>query len=174
MDGFTNGKIVMEHLPCGAMLYDEVSIDGGKTYNVAFLIKEENEIIQKFSRPIPVLLEAGLFKINNVMPVVVMLNFCNNKDFLYEVWFNFCTPHGEQCMRKLAAQDDILLIITDEHNNERRKVRIKNNIKDEFIEFVMRISSFPKWEFNEFDIQREELYKIYPSMEMLWNEMGKK
>jgi hypothetical protein len=154
----------------GSMLLHEIVTD--KDFEVAILIKEETKYITRYPNKLDIELRLGMFRIDNVMVVPVMLLINNDYEMLYESYFNYYAEGNKRMLNLLQSQDDLHLLFFDEQNEKARAVKFKNTIKDEIKEINMRLSSTKSWSMNEFDIAKEKSYELYPTPEYLWRGLN--
>ena len=76
---------------------------------------------------------------------------------------------GKKSFRDLTKQDNIVFAFYDSFGNEVRKIGIKNNLKEQFQDFIEHIESLDVWSISDFDRERNNLYRDYPTPLDLWN-----
>jgi hypothetical protein len=162
----------LENIIEGQMLFDLVSEDT-VTYDFTFIIKETMDFINKYPHNPKIELRTGLLKIDNIQIVPMMILVNQDYDMMYECTLNIFNPVNESMclLKQLGKQDFIPIIFFNPANNPVRKLMIKNNIQEFFEEVIMRMSSFPAWEMDEFDKAKQVMYKNFSTPKLLWNAL---
>ena len=156
----------------GQMLFDLVS-ENTVTYDFTFLIKDTSDFINKYPHNPKIELRTGLLKIDKIQIIPMMILVNKDFDMLYECTLNVFNPINESMclLKQLVKQEFIPIIFFNLANEPVRKLLIKNNIQEFFEEVIMRLSSFPAWEMDEFDKAKQVMYKNFSTPQLLWNAL---
>lgn len=98
---------------------------------------------------------------------MVMVNF--DTDMMYETMFNYYQPSGgDQYLQALQNQDNIKLLFYNERNQEARRIRINNRLRQDVQTLTKRLEAAKPWSMKEFDRAKEVLYQNFPTGMDLW------
>lgn len=161
------------YTPPGVMVYDLISFDDGPI-EFSFHIKEETNYIFRHQNPL-IEVRMGMMQYKNVyiIPMMVQVNF--DEEMMYETMFNYHqTSGGEPYLHALQQQDNIYLIFYDEKNKESRRIRIKNQFKQDVQQFTNILKTTEPWSMEDFDRAKEQLYANFPTGMDLWRAIDEK
>jgi hypothetical protein len=172
---YTTNPFSEHNIQAGQMIYNLVSMDEGKTFQFAFLIKEETKYINRHKYKPSIEVRIGLIKETNVLAIPMMVLVNKDFDMLYEGFFNYYqdSGFGKEYLKALSTQDKIYLIFYNENNEDVRTIELNNLIKDDMMEFGMRLYNSKQWSMHDFDIAKEKIYKKYNSPMLLWENLNK-
>lgn len=156
----------------GIMLYTTVIPKDTKRQEFCLVIREESRYLKKLRNNPVFQIRTGLFNMNNVliMPILVLVN--RNFDMLYECMFNYYQESGgHNFIDLLSNQKRILVSFFNDDGKIERKIALNNNLKN-INEIKNLLNNYPAWSMKEFDIAKSELYKKYGSPQELWYAMS--
>lgn len=164
---------VLKTLPCGSMLYARAAFLGLSDFATYFAIKEEPRFLKRLSSRPAISVRTGLFYYGGVALVPFMMRAGGDNNMLYESWLNYFASGdaGKKAFDDLATQDEIIFIFYDPQGNEARKLSIKNSLRAQFRLFIDHIESLGPWTMDDFNRERENLYRDYPTPQDLWNAL---
>ncbi len=150
----------------GTAIFGSISIDGRKI-QTDFLIQEHIKYIASIPRNARVVFRGGLYIVDNVYLVPIMLRIGNNSDLLYETWWNYSSPYNQRHFERMAKQDEINLHLYYS-NSHLKIIRVPNILREAFQKYCMKLKNTGDWDMKTFDNARDKLYRRYPTPMSLW------
>lgn len=148
----------------GSMIYSRVEMDG--TTQTALLIREERDIIDHLGKNPVLELRFGVFHEQGVVLVTLMLKADNE---LYEAWVNFHAVGGAEALADLSTQSTLPIVLYTKRPRPERTLGIPNRLRLAVANAAELCRSASAWEMRDFDIAREGVYRLYPSVQALWD-----
>jgi hypothetical protein len=161
---------LVKRLMPGLMIYGRAKEKAEDDWTIIFLIREEEKYIKRLKYNPVLQVRMGLYDVNGVMPVVLMLKA--GEDMLYDGWLNYHSPDGEENIRCLMRQERLIFQFYDRYEC-RRTLAAENSIKEIMHDQVEEIKKCRPWSMKAFDRAKERLYEIYPTGQALWENMSK-
>jgi len=164
---------ILKIMPPRNMIYAHAVFEGNGDLETYFAIIEEPRFLKCLGKYPVLTVRTGLLYYNGVCLVPFMMRVDGNNDLLYESWLNYHSVGdiGKKSFRDLTKQDNIVFAFYDSFGNEVRKIGIKNNLKEQFQDFIEHIESLDVWSMSDFDRERNNLYRDYPTPLDLWNAL---
>lgn len=140
-------------------------------WKLVFLIKEGNEYIDKLKRRTDnyIELRVGYFNLPKVKPILIMIRF--DVDMLYDVWLNYHADGGKENFYCLLKQNELIFKFYDRQDC-RRTIAIPNRLKNDLAKYVSEIEKASPWSMRDFDMAKEQIYRKFPTGEILWRTLG--
>lgn len=161
-----NTENIISSAPTGAAIF-------GLTHRpeprADFLVREESSVIKKLTTT-KISLRARLFNKNNVALILIMFQIGNNPPRLFETFWNYYmeSEYGKMIFELMSTQDDIAVHLYGESGTIEQSILMNNSFRNFFKAAIKKIQDMPQWSVEQFDKEKEELHRIYPSIETLW------
>jgi len=157
--------------PAGKAIYGRVG-ESADSLRTSILIQEEMKYIKGLRTNPIVEIRSGLFDYSGIGLVAVMFKFNHDDDMIYETWWNYYqTGGGEKYFTDICQSPDLDLHIFCGQEKV-KSVRIYNSLKEPFMQKVVYLKSRKEWSMADFDRERENLYRKYPTVKELWDICG--
>ncbi len=136
---------------------------------IDFLIKEETSFINSLitSR---IVIRARLFIRNNVAVLLTMFQIGIENPHIYKVFWDYHIEgnRGKFAFELISNQEDIAFHLYGDSRTIEKSILTANSFKNFFKAATEKIKHLPPWKLEQFEREKEEILKIYPTIEKLW------
>lgn len=152
----------------GTMIFNP--IDVGRGWEFAFLIREEDRILDRLVGKGRIEFRVGVWPVDGVVLLPLMLRItADGNAIYYESWLNVADPESRECLRLLASQDRVLVLFYGDDGRRKRTeiINAGRSIYQQIYEALRPAS----WSMAAFDRARAKLCAKYTTPEALWNAL---
>ncbi len=92
---------------------------------------------------------------------------------LYETWMNY---HAEVCLPALAClalQEEISLHFFDDRSARAKVIAVPNQLRTFWRDTMRRLAKSPPWSLAAFDVARDRVLAMCPTVSDLWRSLGR-
>ncbi len=86
----------------------------------------------------------------------------------YETWWNWHNPYCHSCFEDIANQEMLRILFFVDNHNCQFSLEIQNDLKKHFTDYRKELEDLSSWSMDNFNLEREKIYKMYPSPQSLW------
>lgn len=139
---------------------------------IDFLIREETSFIEKLTSS-RITIRARLFILNNIGILLTMFKISSDVPHIYEVFWNYYSEgdRGKFAFDLMATQPDIAFHLYGDSQTIEKSILTANSFKNFFKSALEKIKKLPSWDSEQFEIQKQEILRIYPTKELLWEAL---
>ncbi|MCX7914397.1 MAG: hypothetical protein N2511_07420 [Thermodesulfovibrionales bacterium] len=136
---------------------------------IDFLIREETTFIEKLTKA-RISIRARLFIVNNIGILLTMFQINNELLNTYKVFWDYYLEgdRGRFAFDLMASQPDIAFHFYGNSKTIEKSILTANSFRNFFKAAIEKIKELPPWNSEQFEIQKEEILKSYPTTEQLW------
>lgn len=162
----------LSQIPCGHMIFGSTAIDG-EDFKTTVFIKMEEKFIKRLGYAPVFQTRAGLINVGGV-PVLNMQIRINMSERMHlEGFLNYMTEYELPAFKDFSTMDKINYVFVNERTEIVTIVKVKNEVKEEFIAAIKIASEFTPWGMTDFDIAKAKLMNRY-SVQELWDKFRNK
>jgi|GEM_PF-1812588 len=160
--------------PCGTVIYG-FSEEEGKMY-IDFLVREKDAVILEMPKDPAVEIRAGAVLQDGILVVAVMARF-TKKGPVYETFWNYYrteprSPHGN-IFEHMCEEPLLAFHFYGDEGKLADVIQVKNSMRPFFSDILQQIPSLRPWTLQEFENAKHALIEAFPSVNDLWNALGK-
>lgn len=139
---------------------------------IDFLIREDTPFIEKLTSS-KITIRARLFVLNNTGILLTMFQISGDLPHIYEVFWNYYSEgeRGKFAFDLMANQPDIAFHLYGDSQTIEKSILTANSFKNFFKAVIEKIKKLPSWNSEQFEIQKQEILRIYPTTEQRWEAL---
>jgi len=136
---------------------------------VDFLVREESSVIKNLATT-KVTIRAKLFNKNNVIIILIMFQIGDNDIHIFDTFWNYHMEggNGSLVFELMSKQEDIAFHLYGDSKIIEQSMLMGNVFKNFFKASIKKIENLPHWSVEQFEKEKEELCRTYPTTEDLW------
>ncbi len=163
-----NAENFIKSVPAGLAIYEHAWDKQTKEEHVVFLVKEKSEIIKQYNNPL-IRVQLGIIKGSKSFPIIFMFMLNEKKDFIFDIWFNYCASNTKYSLDILSKQNFFYFVFYGDKGTKERTIALTNSIKN-FFSYILKFmqKNNPSWSMEDFDEDKEKIYIKYPTNIELW------
>ncbi len=136
---------------------------------IDFLIREETFFIKQLTTS-KIALRARLFNKNNVALLLIMFQIGINSPRIFTTFWDYHMEggSGKPVFELMSNQEDIAFHLYGDSKKIEQSILMGNSFRNFFKAAIEKIQLLPQWNAQQFENEREEILKTYPTTEALW------
>jgi hypothetical protein len=135
-----------------------------------FLIREDDEHLNKLAEHFKVLGGSSVFLEDNVLLLPIILNVVNCR--LYELWFNYYQKDEQVDYASLFTNSDEIQLVFYSAKETVFRAVIQNVYKKSFVKLLNMKNNYPPWSMNQFDNARAKIFARFSRIDDLWEHVS--
>ncbi len=161
-----NSDNIIKSSPIGAAIF---ALTHRPDPKVDFLVREDTSVIRELGKT-KIYLRARLFIKSNVALLLIMFRLGDNAPRLFETYWNYHMDgvYGKILFELMSNQEDVAFHLYGESGTIEHSILMHNSLRNFFKAVIKKIQDMPQWSIEQFEKEKEELRKIYPTTEDLW------
>lgn len=137
---------------------------------IDFLIKEETSFINSLIAS-KIFIRARLFIRNNVAVLLTMFQIGIDNPHVYKVFWDYHIEggRGRFAFELISNQEDIAFHLYGDSKTIEKSILTANSFKNFFKAAIKKIEILPAWNSEQYEKEKEEILKTYPTIQALWD-----
>ncbi len=165
-------ELINQSLP-GTMVQHLYSLNGGEGWLAGLAVREDSATLARLPKRVDIHSRGALIQVEHVHLILLMLQIQGG--LIYETFVSIQHEDSPEFIARMAAQEAFSILMFDGVGVQPVRAFITPNGFQRLFERIQQeVPRWPAWEFQEFDAAKESLYARYPSVEAVWQALGRR
>ncbi len=164
---------LINHSEPGTMVQHLYSLNGGEGWLAGLAVREDPATLARLPRRVDIHTRGALIQVEHIHLVLLMLQIQDGA--IYEAFVSAQHEDSPEFIARMAAQEAFSILMFDGTSVQPVRAFVTpNGFQRLFEQIQQEYLHWPTWEFHGFDEAKASLYARYPTVEALWQALGRR
>ncbi len=156
----------------GTMVQHLFTLGGSEGWLAGLAVREDPAILARLPRRVDIHSRGALIQVEQVYLILLMLQIQGGP--IYETFVSAQHEDSPEFIARMAVQEAFSILTFDGIARQPARAFVTvNGYQQLFASIQQEYLRWPAWQFHEFDAAKKSLYARYPTIEVLWQALGR-